>query len=163
MMLLHNYCTNLIIIKHVSGAEFAYMYEILPRKKMRVKQKAMPLMMIFHYYCTNLRPLSNKKQSMLYMQYACEILPRNACEVIKLEGNAPDDVITQALAVVRSQGSSGSSYMRAMIGIHQIPMLGCSHSSLITHRHHTSGSSYMRAMIGIKIHWIPMAIYPPVF
>ena len=32
----------------------------------------------------------------------------NACEVIKLEGNATDDVITDALAAARSQSPSGS-------------------------------------------------------
>ena len=32
----------------------------------------------------------------------------NACEVIKLEGNATDDVITDALAAARSQSPSSS-------------------------------------------------------
>ena len=38
-----------------------------------------------------------------------KFLQENACEVIKLEGNATDDVITDALAAARSQGPSSSS------------------------------------------------------
>ena len=44
----------------------------------------------------------------------------SACEVIKLEGNAPDEVITDALAWARSQGPSEAADHGAMIGVDEI-------------------------------------------
>ena len=44
----------------------------------------------------------------------------SACEVIKLEGNAPDEVITDALAWARSQSPSEAADHGAMIGVDEI-------------------------------------------
>ena len=64
----------------------------------------MPLMMLsLLKSLTVFKKLDHKRLGM-----HVKIRQENACEVIKLEGNATDDVITDALAAARSQSPSNS-------------------------------------------------------